>query len=201
MTSTTANPSVVGGAATPTSPASIRTPRTASTVIQMAPPVIKPLTAPKMGAVLDNGTPDATPWTGGKPKPDWSGLEDPSTDMESPNCMRPTKASERAKNYNIRVTEPKLLFKKNDDEYDFNDFTKVVHQHLVSTGMDTVLYFPSLSNPGEMVDIIMHHDQVTLKHVMAESVKRLPSFDAYDKDNDKSARLTRHSTKSWIFAR
>jgi hypothetical protein len=35
----------------------------------------------------------------------------------------------------------------------------------------------------------MDHDQVTLKHVMAESVKCLPLFHVYDKDNDKSAHL------------
>eukprot|EP00980_Cylindrotheca_fusiformis_P019264 scaffold6586_cov70-Cylindrotheca_fusiformis.AAC.1 len=51
--------------------------------------VFKP-TKPKMGGIEEVRDQDFTAWTGGKPKADWSGLEDPGAERTNIYQQRPT---------------------------------------------------------------------------------------------------------------
>jgi hypothetical protein len=44
---------------------------------------------PIVGAITQTDTDKWLAWTDGKPKADWTGLEDVSPDCETPNQMRP----------------------------------------------------------------------------------------------------------------
>jgi hypothetical protein len=143
---------------------------------------------PKMGGVKGDQTAEAVAWTGGKPKVDWSGLQNPAKPMFSPHCVRCAKASEQVKSYSLRIAEPKKLFSTGDDTYDLDTYTKIVLKHMETTGMDTIMYVASVTDPTVMVNVISHNDEVTLKHVVTETAKNYPLFDAFDVENDRAAR-------------
>ena len=147
------------------------------------------LTAPLMGDVFENGTANAAAWTGGKPKADWTGLEDPARGMFSPNCIRNAKTGEKVKTYNFRIAAPLQKFAVGDDTFDIAAYTKVVLDHMNDTGMDTVMHIASQMDATTMVNIIKNNEQVTLSHVEDQSKLNYVHFDAYDKENDKAAKL------------
>ena len=144
-----------------------------------------------MGGITDENTVDATIWTGGQPKVDWSGLEGrvrkPS--QFAPNCARPSKSSEKSKAHNLRITPLTTLFRVGNDDYSLDSFSADVLYHLQDTGMDTIMFVPSESDPNKMVNVVEDYEQVTLDHVEYESGKfALLSHDAFDTENDRVAR-------------
>ena len=66
---------------------------------------------PIMGAITQTDTDKWLAWTGGKPKADWTGLEDASSDYETPNQMRPVYD---VKGYNHRKSGLSDKFNKTD---------------------------------------------------------------------------------------
>ena len=56
----------------------------------------------------------STPWTGGRPQVDWLGLTDTEglSTYDSPNQLRPTRASDAQKSYNLRCEGLKTKFSK-----------------------------------------------------------------------------------------
>lgn len=174
---------------TPASPP-FRTPPTVPPVVPPpAPPYFAMLVSPLMGDVTDNGTVNAAAWTGGKPKTDWSGLENPGIGMFSPNCIRNLKIADKVKTYNYRIAAPTQKFTVGDDTFDLVSYTKLVFDHMNDTGMDTIMHVASLIDSTVMVNVVKNNEQVTLSHVEDQSKSNLLRFDAFDKENDKAAKL------------
>ena len=98
-TSKTSTTSSAGG---PTSTAS-STGATTSTTAGAAPKApYKPI-KPKFGNIAQVGLDDYAAWTGGKPKADWSGLEDPDPAMINVAQYRPSSVGREAKSRYYRV--------------------------------------------------------------------------------------------------
>ena len=151
-------------------------------------PALPVIIKPRMGGVDFAGTKDAVAWTGGQPRLDWKRLQDPHAEMYSPNCVRSTQNSERAKSFNRRVAAPDTLFKKESSSTELTRYAEKVLAHAQDTGMDTIFYVSSLSKPGEMVCVLKDFDQVTLNHVIDEARDNEVHYDSYDKLNDRAAR-------------
>ena len=83
---------------------------------------------PIMGGITQVGEKDFSPWTGGLPKSDWSGL-DPSTvgTRLNPNQLRPVQITASQKGYNFRSTGLTSKFSRSSDLSTFEDS---VWQHL-----------------------------------------------------------------------
>jgi hypothetical protein len=151
------------------------------------PPLPPVITAPTMGGIDCAGTKHAIAWTGGQPSDDWLGLEDPLAGMFSPNCARPSIHSERTKAYNFRIAPPPVLFKKDAGIFNLTRFAEKVYDHVTDTGMDTVFYVVR-PDRSKVVNVIQHFDQVNLDHVIDEATDLATYHDAYDKENDRTAR-------------
>ena len=177
-------------AASAAAPAVYPTTPAASTTVAIVPALTN---RPKMGGVLDDNTVDATAWTGGQPKVDWSGLALDAVGRKpsqfAPNCARPSKSSEKSKAHNLRITALSTPFKIGNDNYSLEAFSADVLYHLQDTGMDTIMFVPSESDPTKMVNVVEDYEQVTLEHVAFETGKcALLSHDAFDTENDRVAR-------------
>ena len=143
---------------------------------------------PLMGGLEVVGIDVWTPWTGGKPKVDWSDLEDESKlEPISPSMYRGI-GQKDAKCYQYRI---KGLNKKLDLKLSIplNTFTTSVFKHLKIHGMDTVSYLPDPGNRATMQSIVTHHTRFKLGNVQADSKALYAKFDKYDKANDAAAKL------------
>jgi Zinc knuckle len=132
---------------------------------------------------------EVLPWTGGKPNVQWTALANDKARKASPNCVRPIRTSDVTKSWNHRTAPPSKLFKKDDPDYELHNFRFDVLAHFKDSGMDTVMYVQSLSDPNVMVSVINDFEQVTLSHVTSQSLKYYPLFDDYDAENDQAGRL------------
>ena len=167
-----ATPSATGG-----TPSTTQTGTTAPAVM------IKP-TVPKNGGVVK--TPDGKwdVWTGGKPKHDWTGLDNSSAKtFESPNQLRATSRYSQ-KGYNYRKTGTKTKFGSDDDLTPFQD---TVMEHLKDTGMDSISYLPDPKDTTKMISVITSHSRFTITSVRDHRQTFKPLYDEYDLMNDKAA--------------
>jgi hypothetical protein len=134
-----------------------------------------------MGDVQNQGKSNASAWTGGKPRVDWSGLASADAKVKTPNCYHPSHTGYMVKNYNLHI-------KLNHDKFDFVDYTRHVNKHMVSHGMDTIFYVPSIVDPTDMINVIESPDKVTLQHVIDTAAARRYMYDEYGKSNDEAAK-------------
>ena len=74
----------------------------------------KPKT-PIMGGLLEVALDTYAPWTGGKPKPNWSGLENPKPGVVEPKQHRPTSISSATKSQYYRTLGMESKFSKDKD--------------------------------------------------------------------------------------
>jgi hypothetical protein len=139
------------------------------------------VTTPIMGDVQNQGKSNASAWTGGKPRVDWSGLASADAKVKTPNCYHPSHTGYMVKNYNLHI-------KLNHDKFDFVDYTRHVNKHMVSHGMDTIFYVPSIVDPTDMINVIESPDKVTLQHVIDTAAARRYMYDEYGKSNDEAAK-------------
>jgi len=146
---------------------------------------ISPMAKPKMGDIHRAGT-DSTPWTGGKPNVDWSGLDALApTVPKTPNQFRPTKPSDNAKAYNQRRGKGAAeLFKPSDDVI---MFTKTLWKHLVDTGMDSIAYLQDPEKKNEMSSVVTESARHTLERAKVLCKAQLKEYDEYDVSNDSAA--------------
>ena len=141
-----------------------------------APPISKPTMG---GIVIRDGKQMA--WTGGKPKPDWSGLSVDSKGFVNPNQGRPERKAEEGYNHRVGGLSSKLSPKS-----DQKVFLRSVWDRMVECGMDTTMYLPD-PHSGKMISVVTDHPRFTSKTAQ-KSAKILHSrFDGYDKVNDNAA--------------
>ena len=134
---------------------------------------------------MDTSSKTATPWTGGAPNFDWSGLSPSSPTLySSPNQLRPVEASSSQKAYNHCKEGLSTKFQRSSD---LHSFKKDVWQHLVDCGMDTITYLPDPEDKTEVSTVITAHSRYTVSLGKDLSKDLKNKFDSYDNINDKAA--------------
>ena len=147
--------------------------------------IVRP-TTPIMGGLFLSSKDEYAAWTGGKPKPDWTGLDSSApASMCSPNQIRPMYATSQVKGYNLRIEglETKLTLKDSD----FLDFITLVFDRLENTRMDSVSYLPDPLEPTNMVSVVKNFARFTLEYVQTETATLMTMWDDYDRQNDQTA--------------
>jgi len=109
------------------------TPRRVTTLPTPPTAVFKP-TTPRFGGVKEVEARNWAVWTGGKPKPDWTGLEVPDPLAIKPTQYRPSSITGKTKSQIYRV---KGLEKKFSRGSNLQVFERKVFEHLTQHGMDT----------------------------------------------------------------
>lgn len=162
-------------------PASGGTPSTAQAGTTAA---VKP-TEPRNGGVVSNPDGKWDVWTGGKPKHDWSGLDNSAAKtFASPNQLRATSRYSQ-KGYNYRKNGTATKFGRDDDLAPFQD---TVMEHLADTGMDSIAYLPDPKDTTKMISVVTSHSRFTIDSVRGHQGTFKPLFDEYDLMNDKAAK-------------
>ena len=130
-----------------------------------------------------------SPWTGGKPLADWSGLDFDTTkpnpankDHEQSSQLRPMKNSS---GFDDRCAGFELKFKRSDDLYKFQ---RKLLDHFVTRGMDTITYLTDPSDSTEVINILTQHSRVTHEYVKQTAPLQAAKYDAYDCSNDRATR-------------
>jgi hypothetical protein len=116
---------------------------------------------------------------GGKPKADWTGLEDVSPDYETPNQMRPVYD---VKGYNHRKSGLSEKFNKTDM---LIPFKKRIWTHLKDNGLDTISFLQDMRKG--MSCVIYDHSRYTLDSAREASIVQTALYDKYDIANNTAA--------------
>ena len=127
--------------------------------------VYKPKT-PKFGGVKEVGTDSWAAWLGGKPKANWTELEDPDPKTIRATQFRSTSISTESKMQHYREKGLEVKFKKDDD---LLTFQQDVLDHLEKHGLDTITYIEDPSNPNIMVSCIEDHGKFNHKNGVNDS--------------------------------
>lgn len=141
---------------------------------------------PRLGGVHQTSPSDTVAWTGGKPKPDWSGL-DPSapTGPLSPGQYRVSSvsSSQKSRYYRTRGLEDKLK-----PGGDLSDFEHAIWTHLVDYGMDTVTYVPDPLDPANnTISCVKDHARLSKQLVDDGIQPQVAAYDSFDRVNDREA--------------
>ena len=131
---------------------------------------------PDMGGLIQTGKEDWTPWVGGKPKHDWTSLEESSPKFIDPRQCRPTSAGSAQKSKACRVVpvEPKLSKGGN-----LLDFLKNFKKRLETHGLDTVTYLPNPEKENEVLSALAHHSRCTREKATKPALVHCALFDAH----------------------
>ena len=157
-TSTSTNPS----SSTTTTPTTTTTTATITTTTSTSTTVSNKygFKIPKMGGVVEAVKGTFYPYTGGKPKFNWLGIDVP-TSTPSPNQIRPVYVGDAQKAYRHRQKGCAAKFKQGDS---LQDFEKKVNKYLVDHGMDTIGYIPDVGSTN-MMNILKEHTRFTEEYV------------------------------------
>jgi hypothetical protein len=122
-------------------------------------------------------------WTGGKPKADWSGLEDKRKYMPYPGCVRPTRPSDMNKMVHQWTTpSPTLLpFTASSN---LREFALDTHAYFTGIGCDTIFHVPSPGDANVLTYVLTEYDKTTLRHTSEGAEKLKQKWDEYDSHND-----------------
>jgi hypothetical protein len=134
---------------------------------------------PIMGAITQTDTGKWLARTGGKPKADWTGLEDVSPDCETPNQMRPVYDVQGCNHRKSGLSEK---FNKTDM---LIPFKKRVWTHLKDNGLDTISYLQDVRK--DMPCVICDHSQHTLDSAREASIVQTALCDKHDVTNNTAA--------------
>jgi Zinc knuckle len=145
------------------------------------PTAVKPRT-PTMGGMVAH-TKEWAPWTGGKPRSDWSALEQQPESYVSPNQLRLQSTSQ--KSYNERMKPLSTLF---DRKSDLAHFQNDVWFHLQDTGLDTIAYLPDPADRKAMNSVVLKQARYTVESAKTMVENQQKKYDAYDTANDKAAK-------------
>jgi hypothetical protein len=140
-----------------------------------------------MGFVIQVGN-EFVAVVGGKPKADWSGLQEeeepaPSSSVVSP--MRHRTASTGI-GYLQRTTGLVPAFAGRAGS-DFGAFAEKVQRHLERTGMDTIAYVADPSDPRRVVSCVTDHARFDPSAMREVLQGRFRMYDSYDRWNDDDA--------------
>ena len=124
---------------------------------------------------------------GGKPKADWSGIEDKSTRTMSDLCFRSMDPVAGQKSTFYRT---KGISTKFDSKHSLTDFQRSVWDHLVKYGLDTISYLPDPRDPTKVLCTVNNHAQFTgdMNLVETSSNKTSNLYDMWDKKHDSEAK-------------
>ena len=138
---------------------------------------------PKMGGLVQVKHDAYSAWTGGKPKADWSELEETSPEYKQTTQLRPmlddSGFSKRCKGFEDK-------FSKNGNLYKFQ---RCLIDHLKIMGMDTITYLPDPADNDQMVNVITDHTRFTQAYVRSAAPIQYAKYDVYDRSNDRAAHL------------
>ena len=148
-----------------------------------APPVYKP-DSPTMGGVIQYQGKDYVAWTGGKPKADWSGLEDSTASYKNPRQPRGNSVSGEQKAFSYRTQG---LQEKFSQEGDLSAFIQKVEKHLVHYGLDSIAYLPDPQDKQTMRSVITEHARFSVENAKDEQAKLVTKYDEYGKKNNEAA--------------
>ena len=126
---------------------------------------------PKRGGLTQVGKDLWAPWTGGKPKTDWSGLEVPKPSSIEPNQYRSTSVSGLSKGQHYRTQGLSSKFSRTKD---LMTFQEKVMDHLVDHGLDTITYLTDPGDSSKLVSVLTDHGRFNLK----EGVKLRTTYQA-----------------------
>jgi len=144
-------------------------------------------TKPTMGDLTQLSKDEWSAWTGGKPKSDWTSIDESSpVEFTTPNQLRPVYASSAQKGYNYRKTGITNKFEKSGDLLVFQNS---IWDHLVDTGMDTIAYIPDPVDDTRMINVVKNHARFTVKSASTMCASQVKKYDKYDMTNDRAARL------------
>ena len=125
--------------------------------------------------------------SGGKPLPDWTGL-DPNAYKTSvnPRRHRPVSAHQASKAYAKRIEGLETKFKQGDN---LNDFRYDMSEALVKNGLDTISYLQDLEKNDEMYSIITDYPRFVSNFNKAVEIANATSkkYDLFDKMNSEAA--------------
>ena len=146
---------------------------------------------PKFGGIREIAVDTWAAWTGGKPKSDWSELEDPDPKQIVATQYRPTSISSQLKSRPYRIAGLANKFSRGSN---LQTFEKKIMKHLEAFGMDTNTYLQSPTNKAEVVSVIESHSLFTLKEgtKLGNSIKE-KYFDEHSLEND-------HDAKEFLYA-
>ena len=124
---------------------------------------------------------------GGKPKADWSGIQDLSDRSMSDLCFRSLDpvAGQKSSHYRTKGLSTKFGTKSN-----LADFQTEVWDHLVKHGLDTISYLPDPRNNSQVLCAVTKHAQMTgdMRKTEALAQYTLNRFDTWDKKHDSEAK-------------
>ena len=141
---------------------------------------------PKFGGIAKISSDTWAAWTGGKPKADWSELEEPVPKSIAATQYRSTSVSSQAKSQAYRVQGLETKFTRTGD---LQTFEKKVMKHLIAYGLDTISYTMSPSNPAKVVSVVNSHALFNLKEgIVSGNHIKDTEFDSYCHDNDRDAK-------------
>ena len=160
------------------------TPCRATTLPTPLTAVFKP-TTPRFGGVEEVEARNWAAWTGGKPKPDWTGLE-----VFDPLAIEPTqyRLSSIMGKTKSQIHRVKGLEKKFSRGSDLQVFERKVLEHLTQHGMDTISYLKDPTNSSDVVSVVSEHARFNLKEARVEEKIPLAAFDNYNHSNVRDAK-------------
>ena len=124
---------------------------------------------------------------GGKPKADWSGIEDLNQRSMSDLCFRSLDpiSGQKSVHHRTKPLSPKFGMKNN-----LTDFQSDVWDHLLKFGLDTVSYLPDPRDTNKVLCTVNKHAQFTGDMSIVEGLSnRLAlKFDIWDKKHDNEAK-------------
>ena len=136
-----------------------------------------------MGGISTSYDGTDTPFTGGVPRRDWTGLVVPTNDHVYPMQLRPVNTSAYIKadaSLQLKMT-PDPKFNKGSN---FVQFTQDIVMELQVRGLDSISYLPHPTDPNGVLSVITDHARYTLDEarVLAEEFKT--KWDSFDKINN-----------------
>ena len=141
---------------------------------------------PKYGDLARVGTDSWVVWTGGKPKADWTELEDTKPKSIQPNQYRTISITSQAKSQHYRRQGLETKFSRDKD---IQTFERDVMSHLEDYGMDTITYIADPAKATQLVCIVTDHGRFNLDEGSEKGNEiKLIYFDEYDLNNMNDAK-------------
>ena len=141
---------------------------------------------PRFGDVVEVSHENWAAWTGGEPKPDWSGLANPNPKAIRPNQYRANSISGQAKSQVYRVAGLEDKFSRTSD---LQTFERKVMKHLIQHGLDTITYLVDPTDKTKVVSVIEHHAKFTVKAgSVSGNMLMSTMYDGYDLENVQDAK-------------
>ena len=119
---------------------------------------VKPI-EPKFGGITEISDGHWATWTGGKPKANWTELEQPQPGHIGPNQFRSTSIASQAKSEHYRTTGLETKFGRDKD---LHTFQRKVLDHLERYGLDTITYLKDPSDATRLTCVITDHGRFNI---------------------------------------